>query len=152
MGLLCGTPVVVENAGGYISQVSSARNQGCLVDFTDKDAVHTALEQVFSIHGCTATDRNHTFSSRCKPLQRVEVVDGKEIVRSIFQSTSTVKKEEITLNGVVSFVKDKIALIRIFIFIVYLLFLNFLYSQFACDRKEKEYIKKSASATIQKIT
>lgn len=150
--LLCGTPVVVENAGGYISQVSCAKNQGCLVDFTDKDAVHAALEQVFSIHGCTATDKNHTFSFRCKPLPRGEVVDGKEIVRSIFQASNTVKKETITVNGVVSFMKDKIALVRILVLIMYLLVLNFLYSQLACDRKEKEYIKKSASETIQKIT
>lgn len=149
--LLCGTPVIVENAGGYISQVSCAKNQGCLVDFTDKDAVHIALEQVFSIHGCTATDEDHTFSSRCKPIQREDVVDGKEIVSSIFQTTNTVKKEATIVNGIILFVKDKIALLRTFVLIVYLLFLNVLYSQFACDRKDKEYIKKSASATIQKI-
>ena len=150
--LLCGTPVVVENAGGYISQVSCAKNQGCLVDFTDEGAVHAALEDVFSIHGCTALDSKHTFSFRCKPIQRGGVVDGIQIVRSIFQEKNAIKKDLLTINGVASYVKDKIALIRLFVLLMYLYILNITYSQIACDRKKREYIKKSASETIQKIT
>lgn len=67
--LLCGTPVVVQNAGGYVSQVKSGR-QGFLVDFDDKAAVQTAIDAALRL--CDVG-----------PIKRDGCTEGRELVRAM---------------------------------------------------------------------
>lgn len=67
--LLCGCPVVVQRAGGYVSQVSNGSN-GYLVDWEDACETQSAIASV--LRGELA---------RVVPLQR-DVVDAFDVVRT----------------------------------------------------------------------
>ena len=71
--LLCGTPVVMQDAGGYQSQVAGV-HQGHLVDFADPRAVAVAIDQVLS-----ANKANTPYH----PVARSGTTEGREIVRGM---------------------------------------------------------------------
>ena len=68
--LLCGTPVVVQDAGGYQSQVAGV-HQGALVDYADPRAVAVAIDRVLS-----ANKANMPYH----PVARIGTTEGRKIV------------------------------------------------------------------------
>eukprot|EP00560_Eucampia_antarctica_P009164 CAMPEP_0197828028 /NCGR_PEP_ID=MMETSP1437-20131217/4679_1 /TAXON_ID=49252 ORGANISM="Eucampia antarctica, Strain CCMP1452" /NCGR_SAMPLE_ID=MMETSP1437 /ASSEMBLY_ACC=CAM_ASM_001096 /LENGTH=414 /DNA_ID=CAMNT_0043429099 /DNA_START=28 /DNA_END=1269 /DNA_ORIENTATION=+ len=112
--ILCGTPVVIENAGGYISQVSTIEKQGLLVDYTSSSSVHSALQQVFEVHGCTTMDKKYTHSVLCRPLERDGVVEGTQIVKNVFQKeNSQLKSDKKRRDRIYDALKNRAGLISV---------------------------------------
>jgi glycosyltransferase involved in cell wall biosynthesis len=68
--LLCGTPVIVENAGGYKAQVENGRN-GYLVDWSNAAEVQKAFD---SIRSLGLTDLSPLKSEQSKSVQ--DIVNG----------------------------------------------------------------------------
>jgi glycosyltransferase involved in cell wall biosynthesis len=97
--LLCGTPVVVQRAGGYISQVEEGKRtagaaaattqQGFLVDFEDVEAVARAIEKAVAIKRAEKNAREVDGGSGPflpigpRVLPDAATTEGKDIVRSL---------------------------------------------------------------------
>jgi len=67
--LLCGCPVVAENAGGYITQVRNGKN-GFLVKFEDKLAVEDAVRKVLNGELTSVQPISHEASFNAMSLVR----------------------------------------------------------------------------------
>lgn len=73
--LLCGCPVVVQRAGGYVSQVADAKN-GYLVDWSDVEEAQAALVRVLRkelteikpLHRATSDEKDIVESRITKPV------------------------------------------------------------------------------------
>lgn len=110
--LLCGCPVVVQRAGGYVSQVCNGRN-GYLVDWANVDEVQSALASV-----------HKKGLSNISPLQR-NTSDATEIIASQISQRVVLWKR--TLGSIVAGPA-----------IVLLWFLSLVYDQFAADSKRND--------------
>ena len=154
--LLCGTPVIVENAGGYVSQVSSLQNQGLLVSFTSPSSVQLSIEAVFNAHGCTTMNKKYTHSTLCRPLERGGVVEGTRIVKNIFELKYDNANRDETRRVhemIYSWMKSMTGLMGVPFHMLILYVLNYVYTLFACERnKENEYIKRDPTQMLIKIS
>lgn len=77
--LLCGTPVVVQRAGGYVTQVGSGERgpkQGFLVDFEDTTEVAKAVIQAVEMKMRSRIDAEIDIG----PKKRDDTTEGTEIV------------------------------------------------------------------------
>lgn len=83
--LLCGCPVVVENAGGYISQVQDGRN-GFLVNFKEKSSVEDAIRKVLKGELTAVEPVSHAESFDAMSLVRKYVGSSQPTWKRIFGS------------------------------------------------------------------
>jgi len=72
--LLCGTPVVLQRTGGFVSQVEEGK-QGFLVDWTNPDDVQVAIYKALALRHSGVRPRHHPCS-----------YEGTDIVREMFDA------------------------------------------------------------------
>ena len=89
--LLCGTPAVVQRAGGYISQIGEddfqeEQRQGFLVDYEDVPAVAAAIEKAILLKMASSKPG----APKVGPQKRSKTTEGTDIVRQLlYESAGT---------------------------------------------------------------